>query len=146
MRLTKFTDYSLRLLIYLTAAPGQRATIAEAARAYCVSEHHMVKVVHLLGSKGLLKNTRGKGGGVELARPASAINVGKVVRLTEGRDMPAECFNRATNTCPISSVCNLRHALQEAVDAFYRVLEQYTLEDLAINPPELASLLSLQPH
>ena len=143
MRLTTFTDYSLRLLIYLAAAPGQRATIAEAAGAYGVSEHHMVKVVHLLGKAGLLKNTRGKGGGVELARPARAINIAEVVRLTERGDMPAECFDAETNTCAISPACRLRKALREAVDGFYRALERYTLEDLAIQPTKLTALLRM---
>jgi Rrf2 family nitric oxide-sensitive transcriptional repressor len=130
--------------MYLAAAPAQRTTIAEVTRAFGVSEHHMVKVVHLLGREGLLKNTRGKGGGVELARPPAAINVGQVVRLTERDDMPAECFDRETNTCPISGVCRLRGALREAVDEFYRALEQYTLADLAINRLKLSALLRFE--
>ena len=145
MRLTTFTDYSLRLLIYLAAAPEQRATIAEVARAYAVSEHHMVKVVHLLGREGLLRNTRGRGGGVQLAQPASAINVGRVVRLAERGDMPAECFNRARNTCPITGACRLRDVFGEAVDAFYGILGQYTLADLVINRPAIATLLLSRP-
>jgi Rrf2 family nitric oxide-sensitive transcriptional repressor len=141
VRLTTFTDYSLRLLIYLAAAPEQGSTIAEVARAYAVSEHHMVKVVHLLGREGLLRNTRGRGGGVQLALPPSAVNVGRVVRLAERGDMPAECFDRETNTCPISRACRLRDAFREAVEAFYAVLEQYTLADLVINRRGVASLL-----
>lgn len=144
MRLTTFTDYSLRLLMYLAAAPEQRATIAEVAKAFDVSEHHMVKVVHLLGREGLLNNTRGKGGGVELARAPAAISVGQVVRLTERGDMPAECFERETNTCPLSPACRLRNALREAVDAFYGALERYTLQDLTLNQPKLVALLSIQ--
>jgi Rrf2 family protein len=97
VRLTKFTDYSLRLLMYLAAAPERRATIAEVARAYAISEHHMVKVVHVLGKEGYLTNTRGRGGGVQLARPAREINVGRVVRATEGADRPAECFDTEHN-------------------------------------------------
>ncbi|HKA45385.1 MAG TPA: Rrf2 family transcriptional regulator [Burkholderiales bacterium] len=145
MRLTTFSDYSMRMLIYLAAAPHQRATIAEVARAYGVSEHHMVKVVHLLGKAGFLKNTRGKGGGVELALPASEINVGRVMRFTEGEDMPAECFDRARNTCRISSACRLQRALHEAVESFYRVLDRYTLESLTANRSKVRVLLRLQP-
>lgn len=146
VRLTTFTDYSLRLLIYLAAAREQRTTIAEVAQAFDISEHHLVKVVHRLGREGLLRNTRGKSGGVQLARPASAISVGRVVRLTEGDDMPAECFDPASNQCPISGVCRLRGALREAVDAFYGALEQYTLQDLAIHPPKLIALLDRRLH
>src|SRR5262245_49818850 len=143
MRLTAFSDYSLRLLIYLAAARDKRSTIREVAEAYGISEHHMVKVVHLLGKEGLLLNTRGKGGGVRLARSPADINVGQVVRLTEGSDMPAECFDRERNTCPITPSCRLRRVLAEAVEVFYAALEQYTLEDLAINRPKLTSLLQL---
>src|SRR5262245_49146122 len=114
MRLTTFTDYSLRMLIYLASAPGGKATIAQVARAYGVSEHHMVKVVHLLGKAGFLKNTRGRGGGVELARPAAEISVGRVIRLTEGEDVPAECFDESTNTCCITGSCRLRWVLRKA--------------------------------
>jgi Rrf2 family transcriptional regulator, nitric oxide-sensitive transcriptional repressor len=141
MRLSTFTDYSLRLLMYLAAAPAQRATIAEVSKAFGVSQHHMVKVVHLLGRAALLKNTRGRGGGVELARPAAAINIGEVVRITERGDMPAECFSEMKSACPIRPACRLRGALREAVDAFYRALDRYSLQDLAIQPAQLAVLL-----
>jgi Rrf2 family nitric oxide-sensitive transcriptional repressor len=141
MRLTTFTDYSLRMLIYLAFAPEKKATIAEVARVYGVSEHHMVKVVHLLGKAGFLKTTRGKGGGVELARPASEINVGRVVRLTEGEDMPAECFDQATNTCRIAGSCRLQWVLRKAVASFHRVLEQYSLEQLVAHQAKLQAVL-----
>ena len=94
MKLTTFTDYSLRVLIYVAAAPAGRATIGEIARAFDISENHLMKVVHLLGRSGLLTNVRGKGGGLELARAPELINIGKVVRMTEGRPIPAECFDR----------------------------------------------------
>src|SRR5437868_1469454 len=105
MKLTTFTDYSLRVLIYLAQAPESRATIAEIARAFSISEHHLVKVVHLLGREGILENTRGRRGGLRLARPAREINVGQVVRMTEGADRPAECFDPATNSCVLAGGC-----------------------------------------
>jgi Rrf2 family nitric oxide-sensitive transcriptional repressor len=132
VRLTTFTDYSMRLLMYLAAAPEQRATIAEVARAYGISEHHMVKVVHFLGKEGYVKNTRGKGGGVQLARPAAEINIGRVVSATEGGARPAECFEAGNHDCALTGVCRLPRALREAVDAFYASLGRYTLEDLRI--------------
>jgi len=141
VRLTSFTDYSLRVLIFLAAEPGRRATISEIARAFDISENHLMKVVHLLGKTGLLANVRGKGGGLELAKAPEAINIAKVVRITEGPPLPAECFDRERNACVITPVCRLRSVLGEAVRAFYAVLEQYTLEDLVRNRHALAGLL-----
>jgi Rrf2 family nitric oxide-sensitive transcriptional repressor len=134
MRLTRFTDYSLRVLLYLAAAPEGRATIAEIAAAYGVSENHLVKVVHFLGKAGLLANTRGHGGGLRLARAPGEINIGRVVRLAEGGDLPAECFERATNTCPLAGRCGIEGALGEAFAHFYATLERYTLADVRIRP------------
>jgi Rrf2 family nitric oxide-sensitive transcriptional repressor len=145
MRLTTFTDYGLRVLIYLAAEPGRRATIAEIASSYDVSENHLMKVVHFLGKAGVLTNVRGRGGGLELARPASSINVADVVRATESHDVPAECFDRDHNTCPIASICRLARVLDEAMKAFYRVLEGYTLEDLVHNRKVLQKVLFI-PH
>jgi len=141
MRLTTFTDYSLRVLLYVAAAPEGRATIAEIARAFGISEHHLVKVVHLLGREGVLANTRGRRGGLRLARPPREINVGAVVRLTEGGDLPAECFDRATNTCVLAGGCGLQRALGEAMRSFYGVLGRYTLEDLRLQPAKVRLLL-----
>jgi len=142
MRLTTFTDYSLRVLMYLSAAPGQRATIAEIARAFGISEHHLVKVVHFLGREGFLTNSRGRRGGLRLARPANEINVGAVVRLTEGPDVPAECFDARRDSCMLSGGCRLRGVLHEAVEAFYGTLSGYSVADLSIRPRELRVLLA----
>ena len=95
MKLTTFTDYSLRVLIYLAAQPGQRARIAEVARTFGVPENHLVKVVHFLGKAGWLRNVRGNGGGMELACAPEAIRVGAVIRATEGDPQLAECFGEA---------------------------------------------------
>ncbi|MFO1216999.1 MAG: Rrf2 family transcriptional regulator [Burkholderiaceae bacterium] len=146
MRLTTFTDYSLRVLIYLAAEPGRRATIAEISSAFGVSEHHLTKVVHFLGQQGWLANVRGKGGGVELAQPPEAIGIGAVVRAAEGDAMPAECFNRESggSHCSIVRICRLRSLLSEAVDAFEAVLERSTLADLvAHDQPALARVLQI---
>lgn len=131
MRLTAFTDYSLRVLIYLAAQPGgRRATIAEIARAFAVSENHLTKVVHLLGKAGLLSNLRGRGGGLVLARPAAAIDLAEVVRAAEGPPKLAECFDEASNECVITRGCRLREILGEAAGAFESVLTRYTIADL----------------
>ena len=141
MRLTTFTDYSLRVLMYVAAHPDGRATIAEIAGAYDISEHHLTKVVHFLGKEGFLDNLRGRGGGLMLARVPAAINVGDVVKLTEGGDVPAECFEHETNGCAITAECKLKFALAEAVDAFYAQLRKYTLEDVVKNRKALGKVL-----
>jgi Rrf2 family nitric oxide-sensitive transcriptional repressor len=137
MRLTAFTDYSLRVLIYLAHAPDGRSTIAEIAQSFRVSEHHLTKVVHLLGRHGILANTRGRGGGLALGRPAREISVAEVVRLAEGGDLPAECFDRTTSTCPIAGGCELQSMLGEALEKFYAVLERHSVADLAVRPRRL---------
>lgn len=141
MKLTTFTDYSLRVLIYLAAQPAERATIAQIATAFQVSEHHLVKVVHFLGKQGWLANVRGKGGGLELGMPPEAIIVGKVVRETEGANQLAECFGESDGDCAIAPNCRLRGVLGEAIKAFYGVLDHYTLGDLVNNRNELAQVL-----
>lgn len=145
MKLTTFTDYSLRVLIYLAAQPERRATIAEIATVFGVSEHHLTKVVHFLGQAGWLSNARGKGGGLALARAPELIGVGSVVRQTEGVDVVAECFEAGGGTCAITSVCRLRGVLGEALDAFYAVLDRHTVADLAGNHQALAKVLFLAP-
>ena len=141
MKLTSFTDYSLRVLIYLAAQPGQRATIAQIAAAFDVSENHLVKVVHFLGKQGWLANVRGKGGGLELGEAPEKIVVGRVVRETEGKAVVAECFGESGGDCHIAPNCRLRGVLGEAVAAFYEVLDRYTLADLVNNRHQLARML-----
>jgi Rrf2 family nitric oxide-sensitive transcriptional repressor len=130
MRLTTFSDYSLRVLMFVAAAPEGRATISQVASAFNISENHLVKVVHFLGRHGILLNTRGRRGGLQLARPAHAINVGELVRLTEGGDMPAECFDKRTNTCALAGGCRLQGMLKRAVASFYEALDPYSIADL----------------
>jgi Rrf2 family nitric oxide-sensitive transcriptional repressor len=143
MRLSAFTDYSLRLLMYLAAEPGRRATIAEVAQAFGISEHHLGKVAHGLGRGGWLANARGKGGGLALAVPAAQIGIGAVVRYTERGDLPAGCFGDPAGSCPIDSGCALRGALADAVEAFYAVLDRSTLADLTRQPQLRSQLVQL---
>jgi Rrf2 family nitric oxide-sensitive transcriptional repressor len=141
MKLTAFTDYSLRVLIYVAAQPQRRATIADIAAAFDVSENHLTKVVHFLGKSGWLATVRGKGGGLELGMPPELIGLGKVVRETERAIKPAECFGHDPDNCSIASICGLRGVLGEAVRAFYTVLDRYTLADLVRNRQSLANAL-----
>jgi Rrf2 family nitric oxide-sensitive transcriptional repressor len=141
MRLTSFTDYGLRVLMFLAAQPGRRATIGEIAAAYGISENHLMKVVHRLGRAGFLCNVRGRGGGLELARAPAHINIGDVVRATEGPSLPAECFDREHNRCRIVKGCGLPAVLDEAVRAFYAALTRYTLADVSKNQGALRRML-----
>ena len=141
MRLTTFTDYSLRVLIFLAVEPGRRGTIREIAEAFDISENHLMKVAHLLGKAGLLANVRGKGGGLELAKAPGTINIGRVVRATEGPPLPAECFDHLNGQCLITPLCALRGVLHEAVKSFYAVLDRYTVEDLVHNREALGGML-----
>jgi Rrf2 family nitric oxide-sensitive transcriptional repressor len=144
MKLTAFTDYSLRVLIYLAADTTRRATIAEIARSFDISENHLVKVVHFLGKQGWIETVRGKGGGIRLAMPPQQVNVGKVVRDSEGAAMPAVCFSADRDRCVIDGSCRLKGVLGEAVKAFYAVLDRYTLEDIARNRQTLAKILMIR--
>jgi len=145
MKLTRFTDYSLRVLIYLAADPARRATISEVAAAFNVSENHLTKVVHFLGKQGWLANVRGKGGGMNLAMAPQHIVIGRVVRATEGKALPAECFNDQNDSCSIERVCRLRGVFAQAVEAFHAVLDRYTLADLVDNRAALAKVLHFLP-
>jgi Rrf2 family nitric oxide-sensitive transcriptional repressor len=146
MRLTSFTDYSLRVLIYLAMQPERRATVDEIASTFGIKRNHLTKVVHGLGRHGWIRTVRGKGGGMALARLPHEIVVGTVVRQTEGSDLPAECFAPAHNTCGIARICRLRGVLAQATDAFYAVLDDCTLDQLVANGAALARVLRIEPR
>lgn len=141
MKLTAFTDYSLRVLLFLAAEPDRRATIAEIATAFDIKENHLTKVVHFLAQNGWVTTVRGKGGGLQLAHAPEAIVIGAVVRQTEGPDLPAECFDRGSNRCRITRACRLKGVLHDAVQAFHAVLDRCTLADLVGNRAALMPLL-----
>lgn len=142
MRLTTFTDYTLRVLMYLAIDPERRATIPEIAGAYGISENHLMKVVHRLAGSGLIESVRGKGGGVRLLRPAAEIRLGQVIRAAEGDVAIVECFSPESNACRITPACRLKGILAEGFGALYRTLDNYTLADLAVNRDELGHLLA----
>lgn len=129
MRLTQYTDYSLRVLIYLALRGEQRSTISEIAESYGISRAHLMKVVHQLQLRGYIKTSRGKSGGLWLHQDPSDINLGDVVRDAEPDFNVAECFGNR-NACVISPYCQLRVVLGEALNGFLEVLDLYTLADL----------------
>jgi Rrf2 family nitric oxide-sensitive transcriptional repressor len=144
MQLTLFSDYSLRILLYLTAHQGRRVALPEISAAYGVSHNHLVKVVQRLIDHGWVESVRGRGGGLSLARAPSEINVATVVRLTEPHINLVECFDPHTNTCPIDPACGLKGALVRARDAFLKELERHTLADFAPRAPALITLWKRQ--
>ncbi|WP_076759127.1 RrF2 family transcriptional regulator [Edaphobacillus lindanitolerans] len=143
MRLTMYTDYSLRVLMYLGAkAPAELSTIQGISDAYGISKNHLMKVTHELGKMGYVETVRGRGGGVRLAVPPEEINIGAVVRQTEDDFNIVECFSSTANRCVLSPICGLRGALNRALLAYLAVLDEYTLADFLINKDDIAAVLS----
>ena len=130
MQLTLYSDYSLRVLIYLAVDSDRLATIEEIARSYGISKAHLTKVVHQLGVRGYVQTVRGRGGGLRLARRPEEIGIGEVIRATEEKMSLVECFEPGTSRCAIETACGLRPVLREALVAFLGVLDRYTLADL----------------
>jgi Rrf2 family nitric oxide-sensitive transcriptional repressor len=141
VKLTKFSDYSLRLLLYLAVHRDRLVSVREVSRAYRVSPHIMVKAVQLLVEQGLIASVRGRHGGLRLAKAPDEINVGALIRLTEREWDLVECFNLGTNTCPIEPVCGLKQTLKQAQRAFLDVLDERTLADFLPQSPSLIRLL-----
>ena len=139
MRLTQWTDYTLRVLMYCAACEGreQPVTITEIAESYNISRSHLTKIVQELAARKLLETTRGRGGGLRLHKPAEDINVGAVVRATETDFNLVECFDPLTNQCQLSRHCRLQSVLVQAMDSFFAVLDKVTLADLmaSSSPP-----------
>jgi Rrf2 family nitric oxide-sensitive transcriptional repressor len=130
MQLTSYTDYALRVLIYLAMSPNRQATITEIADFFNISRNHLVKVVHQLGSKGFVKTTRGKGGGISLQHPPEVIRIGDVVRSLEKHFNWVECFDPAKQHCRLLPGCGLRQLLTRAGNAYLQVLDKATLADV----------------
>ncbi|WP_293935995.1 Rrf2 family transcriptional regulator [Iodobacter sp.] len=143
MRLNVFTDYCLRTLIYVGVQNDGIVTRGEIATAYAISDNHLMKVMSFLARNGFLDTTRGKGGGMRLSRPAHEMSIGALVRLSEADSPMVECFDREHSTCSISAACRLKGVLNEAMQAFYSVLDRYTLQDLINNPVELNAIFSI---
>ena len=139
MRLTQWTDYTLRVLMYCAACQerAQPVTITEIAENYGISRSHLTKIVQELAAQKLLETTRGRGGGMRLNKPAAAINLGAVVRATETDFTMVECFDPVSNQCRLSSHCGLKGALSQAMQAYFLVLDGITLADL-VAPRDVA--------
>ncbi len=145
VRLTLYTDYSLRVLLYLGIKGNDRlSTIQEIADSYHISKNHLMKVTYDLGQLGLIETIRGRGGGIRLKAKPEDINIGQVVRHTEEDFHLVECFDPKNNLCKLSPACKLKFALNEALDAYLKVLDQYNLADFLVAKEEMFKLLGLE--
>ncbi|MGH1366431.1 MAG: RrF2 family transcriptional regulator [Calditrichia bacterium] len=144
MRLTLYSDYSLRVLLYLALNFDKPATIKEIATSYDISKNHLMKVASGLKQAGYVKAIRGRSGGLLLARKPTEINIGAVIRTTEEDFKIVECFDPETNTCCIAPNCRLQNILNEAIQAFIAVLDKYSLHDLTKTETLLRKSLGIE--
>ena len=143
MRLTRQTNYAIRILMYCAANPGRLSRVPEIAAAYSVSELFLFKILQPLVENKLVETVRGRHGGVRLGKPADEISLFDVVRVTEESFAMAECFESDSAECPLVDSCALNAALREALGAFFAVLERHTIKDLVAARPNVRSLLGI---
>lgn len=139
MRLTAYTDYALRVLMYLGLRGADLVTIQEIAKQYGISRNHLMKVVHELGRLGYVETVRGKNGGLRLGRRPESITVGEVVRAFEPDMVLVECFHDADVRCRIVKDCLLRDVLEEALNRLLDTLDRYTLAELLAPAEDLSN-------
>jgi len=134
VRLSDYTDYSLRVLMSCAVHRDRLVTIAELAGVHGVSKNHLMKVVNDLARRGLLETTRGRGGGLRLLAAPETIRIGDVLRATEADFRLVECFDSATNACQLTPDCRLKHLFSDALAGYFRVLDGATLADMVAAP------------
>lgn len=144
MRLTKQTNYAVRMLMYCAANDGRLSRIPEIAKAYGVSELFLFKILQPLNKAGLVETVRGRNGGVRLPKPATDISLFDIVKVTEDSFAMAECFEAGEIDCPLVDSCGLNAALRKALNAFFEVLQQYSIDDLVKARPQINFLLGLE--
>jgi Rrf2 family nitric oxide-sensitive transcriptional repressor len=135
MRLSEYTDYTLRVLMYCAARRQERVTIGELAEHHGLSKNHLMKVVNDLARQGLIETTRGRGGGLRLMKDPAEIRIGDVVRASETDFRLVECFDTRTNACSLTPSCRLKHLFNDALQAWFGALDGATLADVARSPP-----------
>ncbi|MEO0328254.1 MAG: iron-responsive transcriptional regulator RirA [Pseudomonadota bacterium] len=143
MRLTKQTNYAIRIMMYCAANHGNLSQIPEIAKAYGLSELFLFKILKPLTKNGLVVSVRGRNGGIRLSREPEDVRLSEIVRVTEDNFNMAECFSEEGADCPLIDSCELNSALREALAAFFNVLDQYTIQDLAINRHRIDKLLGI---
>lgn len=143
MRLTKQTNYAIRIMMYCAANHGNLSQIPEIAKAYGLSELFLFKILKPLTKNGLVESVRGRNGGIRLKREPDQIRLSEVVRVTEDNFELAECFSDEVADCPLVDSCQLNAALREALGAFFMVLDKYTIQDLAVNRFRIDKILGI---
>ncbi|MGO4568926.1 Rrf2 family transcriptional regulator [Rhizobium sp. 2YAF20] len=144
MRLTVYSDYALRLMMYLGLGGDDLVTIDDVANAYGISKAHLMKITHELGKKGLIETVRGRQGGMRLGRKASLIHIGEIVRATESDFALVPCMEPGAGiVCVVQPSCVLKRALALATSAFLEILDGYTLQDLIDPAADLRQLLGI---
>ena len=143
MRLTDYTDYTRRVLLFCALHPERSVTIAELADSHAVSKNHLMKIVNDLARQGLLQTTRGRGGGLRLLKPADEIRIGDVVRQTETDFRLVECFDKAHDTCTLTPNCQLKAVFGSALQSYLAELDKVTLADVTRARPNAASGVSV---
>lgn len=144
MRLTQFSNFAVRILMYVGLKGNGPSSVPEVAKAYGISQDHLKKAAAELCHLGVLEAVRGRTGGVHLTSHPNTISIGAVVRATEGDSSLVECFDPETNTCPLISHCRFRLALREAQEAFFAVLDRHSLGDLIEDEIALRGLVGLE--
>ena len=133
MQITRFTDYGLRTLMYVAARSESIASVKEVSEQYGISRNHLVKVVHRLSQLGYIETTKGKGGGIKIAKGTEKLRLGELIKQLEPNMNMVECFDAKTNTCRITGSCQLKHYLFEATQSFINTMNKYTLADKVQN-------------
>jgi Rrf2 family nitric oxide-sensitive transcriptional repressor len=145
LRHTSYSDYALRLMMYLATHPERLCTIEEVADVYDISRNHLTKLAFELGKAGFIKTVRGRYGGLTMVRDPASIGIGEVIRHTEEDFALVECFRAGKNQCVITPACRLRSVFSKALAAYLTVLDEYTLADLVADPAGLNALFALAP-
>jgi Rrf2 family nitric oxide-sensitive transcriptional repressor len=138
MRLTSYTDYALRTLMFLALNRDRLVTIGDIAQSHNIAKNHLTKVVHHLGTLGFVETVRGRSGGLRLGREPADIRIGDVVRQTESDFYMASCFDANSAGCMYAAGCEMRGALARATNAFLKVLDDITLEQMVARDPQVA--------
>lgn len=145
MRLTDYTDYTLRVLMYCAANPDRLVTIAELAEHHRLSKNHLMKIVNDLARQGVIETTRGRGGGMRLVKDPTQVVVGEIVRKTETDFKIVECFDEGTNACLLSPTCRLKRVFDSAMQAYFKVLDGVTLAEISDPTPTRPPVSRLVP-
>lgn len=143
MHLTSYSDYSLRVLIYLASKKSNElSNIKEIAEIYDISKNHLMKIIYNMGKSGYIETIRGRNGGIRLAKLPSEINIGEIIRITEENFYIVECFEHHNNKCIMTPVCTLKHIFNTALEQFLKVLDQYSLDDIVNHNPMMKSFFT----